>query len=328
MDADLDTLATALYGRIDDLLKDRPELLPWRPKIGIAPKLSDAELLTLAVLQVLQGFNEEVRWLRHAGTALRHLFPYLPGQAGYNKRLRKSAGQMQALIRILGQDTDVWADDTWLIDSTPVETARSRPTVKRSNLAGWAGYGYCASHSRYFYGLRLHLVCTPSGLPITFALTNPKADERDVAIDMFDHDPTLFNGRSLQTIVADKGYASGEFESRLADHGIELVRPSRKRENKRPGARQLKPIRQIVESVFDTLKGQLSLERHGGHSQQGVLVRVLQRLLALTAAIWHNHHCGQPVLRSLTAYDHRPPSAPKQPPLGFSHLGQARPDRR
>lgn len=304
VDADLDTLATALYARVDDALKDRPELVPWRPKVGIVPKLSDAELLTLAVMQVLQGFNEEARWLRHADTHLRHLFPYLPGQAGYNKRLRKSAGQLQALIRILGQDTDVWADDTWLIDSTPVETARSRPTVQRSNLAGWAGYGYCASHSRFFYGLRLHLVCTPSGLPITFALANPKVDERDIAVDMFDHDPTLFDGRGVQTIVADKGYASREFEARLADRGIELVRPSLKREKKRPGARQLKPIRQIVESVFDTLKGQLSLERHGGHSQQGVLVRVLQRLLALTVAIWHNHHSGQPVLRSLTAYDH------------------------
>ena len=157
MDADLDTLAIALYARVGDVLKDHPELVPRRPKVGIAPKPSDAELLTLAVLQVLQGFNEEARWLRHADKHLRHLFPYLPGQAGYNKRLRKSADQLQALIRILGQDTDVWADDTWLIDSTPVETARSRSTVKRSNLAGWAGYGYCASHSRFFYGLRLHL---------------------------------------------------------------------------------------------------------------------------------------------------------------------------
>ncbi len=200
VDADLDTLTIALYARFDDLLKDRPELVPWRPKIGIAPKLADAELITLAVLQVLQGFNEEARWLRHADIHLRHLFPYLPGQAGYNKRLRKSAVQLQVLIRVLAQDTDAWADDTWLIDSTPVETARSRPTVQRSNLAGWAGYGYCASHSRFFYGLRLHLVCTPAGLPVTFALTNPKADERDVAIDMFDHDPTL-----LVAVAADLG---------------------------------------------------------------------------------------------------------------------------
>jgi hypothetical protein len=91
VDADLDTLAIALYARVDDTLKEHPELVPWRPRVGIAPKLSDAELVTLAVLQVLQGFNEEARWLRHADQHLRHLFPYLPGQSGYNKRLRKSA---------------------------------------------------------------------------------------------------------------------------------------------------------------------------------------------------------------------------------------------
>ncbi len=106
MDTDLDTLATELYVCIDDTLKDHPELAPWRPKVGIAPKLSDAELLTLAVLQVLQGFSEEARWLRHVRKRLCHLFPYMPGQAGYNKRLRKSVPQLTAMIRILARDTD------------------------------------------------------------------------------------------------------------------------------------------------------------------------------------------------------------------------------
>jgi Transposase DDE domain len=304
VDADLDTLATALYVRVDDTLKDHPELGPWRPRVGIAPRLSDAELLTLAVLQVLLGFDEEARWLRHARKHLRPLFPYLPGQAGYNKRLRKSASQLQALIRALAQDTDLWADDVWLIDSTPVECGRSRPTTRRSELAGWAGYGYCASHSRYFWGLRLHLVATPTGLPVTFALANPKIDERDVAIDLLDSDPTLLAGRAGQTLIADKGYTSAEFETRLGEHGIELIRPTRRDEPPRPGAPQLKPLRQIIESINATLKTKLSLERHAAHSRQGVLVRVLQRLLALTAVIWHNHHARQPVLRSLTAYDH------------------------
>jgi hypothetical protein len=304
VDADLDTLAVALYVRIDDALKDRPDLQPWRPKVGIAPKLSDAELLTLAVLQVLLGHASETGWLRYAHSHLSHLFRYLPGQAGYNKRLRKSAVQLQAIIRLLAEDTDVWADDTWLIDSTPIECGRSRTTTQRSNLAGWAGYGYCASHSRYFWGLRLHLVCTPTGLPITFAVTNPKADERDVAIDLFDAEPGLLAGRHGQTIIADKGYASAEFERRLTEHGIELVRPARRDEPRRRGAPQLRKLRQIIESINNTLKAQLSLEAHGGHSLQGVAVRVLQRLLALTAAIWHNHHSRQPVLRSLTAYDH------------------------
>lgn len=304
MDADLDTLATALYARVDDTLKAHPELAPWRPKVGIVPKLSDAELLTLAVMQALLGHANETRWLRYATEHLSHLFPYLPGQAGYNKRLRKSAVALQAMIRFLGADTDVWADDTWLIDSTPVECGRSRPTAQRSNLAGWAGYGYCASHSRFFWGLRLHLVCTPAGLPITFALANPKVDERDVAIDMFEAEPALLAGRNGQTIVADKGYASAEFERRLAVHGVELIRPARAKEPRRRGAPQLRRLRQIIESVNNTLKAQLSLEDHGGHTAQGVAVRILQRLLALTAAIWHNHHAGQPVLRSLTAYDH------------------------
>ncbi len=76
----------------------------------------------------------------------------------------------------------------------------------------------------------------------------------------------------------------------------------------RPGQALLAPIRQLIESVYDTLKGQLDLELHGGRSLAGVTTRIAQRLLALTAAIWHNRATGQPVTRSLIAYDHWPGS--------------------
>jgi len=145
MDADLDTLATALYVRIDDALKDSPQRAPQRPVVGIALRISDAELVTLAVMQALGSFTSETRWLRHARVHLRHLFPYLPGQSGYNKRLRKLAATVNWLIGLLARDTSLWSDDVWLVDSTPVECARSRPTVRGSDLAGWAQYGYCAS---------------------------------------------------------------------------------------------------------------------------------------------------------------------------------------
>ena len=105
-------------------------------------------------------------------------------------------------------------------------------------------------------------------------------------------------------ILADKGLVSAEFEGLLAARGAQLIRPARKGEAPRRGARFLKPLRQLIESVNETLNGQLDLERHGGHTPQGVVTRVLQRLLALTAAIWHNRHSRQPVLRSLIAYDH------------------------
>jgi hypothetical protein len=304
VDTDMDTFATALYVKVDDELTTNPELRIWRPEVGISPKLRDAELLTLAVMQALLGFTSETRFLRCANKHLAGYLPYLPYKSSYNTRLRKAQSQLNALIRILGQDTDLGDDDTWVADSTPVECGSSRPTAKRSDLAGFAGYGYCASRSRCFWGLRLHLVCTPSGLPVTFALANPKVDEREVARDLFEIDPGLLANRPGQVILADKGYASAEFEGFLAAKGARLIRPAKKGEAPRPGARFLKTLRQLIESVNETLKGQLDLERHGGHTPQVVVTRVLQRLLALTAAIWHNHHGGQPVLRSLIAYDH------------------------
>jgi Transposase DDE domain len=282
VDADLDTFATALYVRTDDLLKAQPHRAPWRPAVGISPELSDAEALTLAVLQALLGFASEARWLRFARAHLRHLFPYLPNQPGYTKRLRKLTGTMCWLIRVLAAGTSLWSDDVWVVDSTPVECGRSRETARRPDLAGWAEYGYCAPNSRWFWGLRLHLLCTLHGLPIGFALVGVKAGERQVLLSILD-DPALTAGRARQVIIGDKNYFGHDFEATLADGRLCLLRPARQGEPHRPGSRFFKPLRQIIESVNDTLKGQLDLGRHGGHTPTGVLAPVLQRILAPTA---------------------------------------------
>lgn len=302
MDADLDTLATALYVRVDDLLKSTPSGLRGARESG-SRRLSDAELLTLAVMQALLGHTSEARWLRFARAHLRALFPSLPQQPGYNKRLRKLSATLGWLITALARETTLWTDDVWIADSTPVECGRSRETAQRSDLAGFAEYGYCASHSRYFWGLRLHLVCTLGGLPVGFALTGAKADERHTLLHILTATPEL-TGRAGQTLIADKNYFGREFEAALPKAGITLLRPARKGEPERPGARFFKPLRQIIESINDTLKGQLDLEQHGARTLSGVLARIWQRVLALTTAIWHNDHIGAPVKRSLTAYDH------------------------
>lgn len=176
--------------------------------------------------------------------------------------------------------------------------------MKRSELAGWAKYGFCRSHSRWFWGLRLHLVCTPAGLPVAWALADPKVDERHVLMAICDHEPHLLADRPELLIIADKGYVSRELDGFLAEHGVRLIRPSYRNRRPHPGELLLKSIRQLIESVNDTLKGQLNLEQHGGRTIEGVGVRIAQRLLALTAAIWHSRATGQPVTRSLTAYDH------------------------
>jgi hypothetical protein len=295
----MDTLVIALYVKIDnDAVGMGP--LPGRP-----PKLSHSELLCLAVMQAMLGYHSEARWLRFVGKHLRHLFPFVPLQSGYNKRLRAALPQIKRVIRALAMNTDFWHDTVWLTDSTPVPCGMARPTALRSQVAGWASYGYCASHSRFFWGLRLYLVCTPAGMPILWALADPKLGEREVLAAMLEVDADLVADRPGLLLITDKGFAGKKFEQSLrSEHGITLLRPSRKTEILRAGEPMLKKVRQLIESINDTLKGQLDLEQHGGRTMEGVAVRVAQRVLALAAAIWHNFQTGQPVSRSLTAYDH------------------------
>lgn len=130
-------------------------------------------------------------------------------------------------------------------------------------MADWAEYGYCASHSRYFWGLRLHLVRTLHGPPVGYALTGAKGDERQGFLDILANTPAInrlqCDGRR-QILIGDKtNYGTG-FEDTVEKAGIELPRPARKGEKPRPGARFFKPLRQIIESINDTLKGQLNLE--------------------------------------------------------------------
>ncbi|MFC5188116.1 IS982 family transposase [Actinomadura harenae] len=294
---ELNTLLTALYVKIDDEIGTKR----W---LGRPPLLTDSELVTLAVAQAMLGFTSEARWLRFARGHLAGMFPYLPQRPGYNKRLRAALPLVKRVIRLLARDTDFWLDNVWIADSTPVECGRSRPTTQRSNLAGWASYGYCRSHSRWFWGLRLYLICTPAGIPISWALANPKLDEREVIAAMLDVEPELAADRPGLLLITDKGFRARWFEHDLALRGIQLLRPSMRGEPARPGQHLLKPVRQLIESVNDTLKGQLDLEQHGGRTIEGVATRIAQRILAMTTAIWHNHRTGQPTTRSLIAYDH------------------------
>jgi hypothetical protein len=293
---DLDTLLTALYVEIDD------RVAPARQGRGRRPDLTDAELICLAVAQVLLGFDSEHRWIRFAYCRLGHLFPYLPGQPGYHKRLRAAAPLLAAAISHLARVSPSWCDSLRLLDATPVPCAASRETVKRSQLAGVGGYGYCAAHSRWYWGLKLYLLCAPDGMPITWCLANPKIGERDACLDLL----TIATETGLlapgSTVLAGKIMAGRQIEAQIAALDINLLRPDRRDEPTRHGS--LGRIRQWTESVNDTLKGQLGLERHGGRTAHGVFTRIAQRLLALAAAIWHNWATGAPDKRSLTPYDH------------------------
>ncbi|MEU5908974.1 hypothetical protein [Micromonospora sp. NPDC047527] len=106
-------------------------------------------------------------------------------------------------------------------------------------------------------------------MPITWALATPKVDERQVLMAVLDHDTDLIAERPGLLIVADKGYVSAELDRWLAERGVRLLRPSYRNRAPRPDEHLLKPVRQLIESVNDTLKGQLDLEPHGGTQHRG-----------------------------------------------------------
>jgi hypothetical protein len=287
MDADLDTLCTAVYVTADDLLPTRPA--------NARRRVTDAELVTLALAQAVMGIPSDRRFLAVARIRLRHLFPRIPGQSGYHKRRRRLCETIDWLAGVFAARSPGYADDLVLIDSTPVECGRSAQTVRRSALADWAGYGWSRSHSRFFWGMRLHLCCALDGTPRRAELRGADQKEREVALELL---PRTLRGGEI--VVCDKGYVGRGFERAVARLGGHVVRPRRKDEpeDSRP---HLGRIRQRIESVFQTFKDILSLERHGARTPEGLRTRVGVRILALAASVWLNHQLGRPT-RSLVAF--------------------------
>jgi hypothetical protein len=175
-----------------------------------------------------------------------------------------------------------------------VPCGQSRETARRSEFVGTAGYGYCRSHSRWFWGFRLYLITSGDGMPMGWELAGAHVGERIVAAEMLERIPVAGH-----TVIADKNFAGREFEQLMHAHGATFLRPDRKDEPRRHG--NLGAIRQWIESTFWTCKGQLGLERHGARTLTGLGTRIALRLLALAAGINHNHHTGQPA-RAFAAY--------------------------
>jgi hypothetical protein len=296
MDADLDLLLIAVYCTVDDLLPKRPG--------NARRRISDAEVITLCVAQAMLGIPSDRRFLATARWRLGHLFAHLPERSAFHKRRLRLSGVIESLIREFARNSPGFYDDLLLVDSTPVECARSRETVKRGGqsslanaISNAADYGYCASHSRWFWGFRLHTLFALDGTPRALALTSPKVDEREVCLELVrrcERQP----GQML-ILIGDKNFRGKQFEADLKALDAQILRPRRQDE---PGhGPHLAPIRQRVESIYWTCKDILTFERHGARTLDNLRVRLAMRFAALAAAIALNHRLGRPS-RSLACY--------------------------
>ncbi len=285
---DLEALVVAAYVFADEY--------PVPARGGRPPRTTDAELVALAVAQAAIGISSDRQFLGLIERVLPGWFPHLPEQSQYNRRLRG----LVELISIVQQRLARWLDSggARLSDGTLIGVANYPGCQQRSEFAGFARFGFAKSQHRFVYGVRLVLLTDERGLPLGYTIVPANEKEYEPLAD-------LLTGTPAAVVVADKGFWGRGYRERLAADGVTLLTPERTRTAANAGReRALASTRLVIESVFFNLKGQMRLERHLAKTPAGLVVRIAQRILALTLGIWLNTLNGRPA-RALAAYDGR-----------------------
>jgi hypothetical protein len=288
MCASLETLVVAAYVFADSLSFPRP---------GPAGKVTDQELIALAVAQAVTGICSDRQFLGVIGRLLPGFFPELPCQSQYNRRLRRLTPQITTVQMMVAE---LIADGrVRLVDGTLIACANYPGCQSLSEFAGHASYGYCPSKSLFVWGMRLVLISDSKGVPVGYDLTGPKTgQERERALE-------LATAHAGSTLFADKGFWGKEYRECMELIDIQLITPERHQRGPRPPSEVSKArIRLVIESVFSNLKRQMRLEDHLAKTLGGLVQRIAQRLLALTLAMHINIHLERPP-RALAAYDGR-----------------------
>jgi hypothetical protein len=288
MTASLETLVVAAYVFAHSLRIPRP---------GPDGKITDAELIALAVAQAAMGESSDRKFLGLIAYRLAGWFPHLPDQSQYNRRLRRlvpQITQVQLAVAALAAEGRVR-----LADGTLISCANYPGCASKSHFAGAASYGYSPSHSQFVWGMRLVVLSDHKGVPVGYDLVGPKTgEERESVVE-------LAWGQPGTILFCDKGLWGRELDSILELTEVELITPARHRLGQRPPVELEKArIRLVIESVFANLKRQMRLGDHLAKTVPGLVQRVAQRLLALTLGIFCNLLAGRPA-RALVAYDGR-----------------------
>ena len=288
MTASLETLVVAAYVFAESLRIPRP---------GPEGKITDGELVALAVAQAAMGESSDRKFLGMVAYRLAGWFCHLPDQTQYNRRLRRLVPQITAVQLTVAEL--IAEGRVRLADGTLISCANYPGCASKSSFAGDAAYGYSPSKSQFIWGMRLVLVSDRKGVPVGYELVGPKTgQEREAVLD-------LACAHAGSILFCDKGLWGREVEAMLELCDVQLITPERHRLGQRPAAELDKArIRLVIESVFANLKGQMRLDHHLAKTIGGLAQRIAQRLLALTIGIFCNLLAGRPP-RALVAYDGR-----------------------
>jgi len=288
MTAELETLVVAAYVFATSLSIPRP---------GPPGRITDQELIALAVAQTVTGLSSDRQFLGMVARLLPGWFSHLPEQTQFNRRLRRLTPQIAAVQLMVAEL--IAEGEVRLVDGTLISCANYPGCAKRSDFAPEAAYGYCPSKSQFVWGMRLVVICDRKGVPVGYDLAGPKTgQERESAF-------RLASAHPHSLLFADGGFWGAEYGRTMELIDVQLITPAKHKLAQRPRSEIAKArIRLVIESVFSNLKRQMRLEDHLAKTTLGLAQRIAQRLLALTLGIYLNVLTGRPP-RALAAYDGR-----------------------
>jgi hypothetical protein len=269
------------YSKILELLHELESRDNYQGQIR-TPKLSDKQLIALVFAAESLGLDSE-----------RHLFRQLPSaldglidRSVFNRRRRQLTVHIERFRQRLLTDLAP-LEDTYFVDSMPLEVCKlgraKRLRICQETEETRPDFGYCAAHKTYYFGYKLHAVCTPQGVIKTFDLSKAST-----------HDIHYLNDLKTQfghcVLVGDKGYLSRQYQDDLFDTAaIRLETPMRHNQHDyKPFNPLLRKTRKRIETLFSQLCDQFMIRRNYAKSFQGLITRILSKLTTLTLIQWLN----------------------------------------
>ncbi len=276
--ASLEEAVTVLFCLIDDAYRLlNPE---WRSHEPLK-KLSDSEILTLALLQQLRGVESERSFLRDAERFFAHLFPGVGRMhpSSLHRRLRRLRGYLEPLRRAVVTDL-VGDPETLIIDSTLLSVLHPRQVAQS---AGFEGAAWVRWSSFAVHGVKLHLICSTNRVPVSYELTPANTPEVLLAEELLD--VAGLDGETARRLFGDLAYRSGALAEALAERGVLLAT---ERADRRPATRQQ------VEVCFAALKGVFGMDGTLAKTLVGLATRIAAKVAAYTFGCYVNRFLARP----------------------------------
>lgn len=243
-------LATVVYVVVDDWYKEHG-VKQLKGKVGKKPVFSDSEVLTLLLLMDYLPFPGESQFLGYMRANYLSLFPKLLAQSQFNRRGRNLRMMLEALRRYWVEEMALTSHQTYLMDTKPVPVVGYKRSKRRSDFAGSANYGYCASRNLSYFGYKLVSLTTLDGIPVLYELVPANTDERLAAETVLAH---VYHS----DILCDKGFIGTEWQAEQYDcRGNRIWTPKRMNQHEQNSPafdKWLNAKRERIEGLFNEVQ--------------------------------------------------------------------------